>query len=50
MTGYERIAAALSGRMPDKIPIMLHNFMMVLMTGVKPTRYAVFIRGEMRNE
>jgi uroporphyrinogen decarboxylase len=28
MTGYERIAAALGGRMPDKIPVMLHNFMM----------------------
>jgi uroporphyrinogen decarboxylase len=28
MTGYERIAAALNGRMPDKIPVMLHNFMM----------------------
>ncbi|MCX6576588.1 MAG: uroporphyrinogen decarboxylase family protein [Candidatus Aminicenantes bacterium] len=28
MTGYERIAAAMDGRMPDKIPIMLHNFMM----------------------
>jgi uroporphyrinogen decarboxylase len=28
MTGYERIAAALAGRWPDKIPIMLHNFMM----------------------
>jgi len=28
MTGYERIAAALDGRYPDKIPVMLHNFMM----------------------
>ena len=28
MTGYERIAAALSGRTPDKVPVMLHNFMM----------------------
>lgn len=28
MTGYERLAAALSGRMPDKVPVMLHNFMM----------------------
>jgi uroporphyrinogen decarboxylase len=28
MTGYERIAAAMDGRIPDKIPIMLHNFMM----------------------
>lgn len=29
MTGYERIKAALAGRETDKIPIMLHNFMMV---------------------
>ncbi|MPM64834.1 hypothetical protein SDC9_111725 [bioreactor metagenome] len=28
MTGYERIEAALDGKMPDKTPIMLHNFMM----------------------
>ena len=28
MTGYERIQAALSGKQPDKTPIMLHNFMM----------------------
>lgn len=28
MTGYERIHAALSGKKPDKTPIMLHNFMM----------------------
>lgn len=28
MTGYERIQAALSGKKPDKTPIMLHNFMM----------------------
>ncbi len=28
MTGYERIAAALAGRTPDKVPVMLHNFMM----------------------
>ncbi|MEE4115855.1 MAG: uroporphyrinogen decarboxylase family protein [Marinilabiliaceae bacterium] len=28
MTGYERIKAALAGRETDKIPIMLHNFMM----------------------
>jgi len=28
MTGYERIAAALNGRIPDKVPVMLHNFMM----------------------
>ncbi len=28
MTGKERIAAALRGDKPDKIPIMLHNFML----------------------
>lgn len=30
MTGYERIQAALSGKQPDKTPIMLHNFMMAV--------------------
>jgi len=29
MNGFERIKAALSGNFPDKIPVMLHNFMMV---------------------
>jgi uroporphyrinogen-III decarboxylase len=28
MNGYERISAALKGEKPDKIPVMLHNFMM----------------------
>lgn len=28
MNGYERIHAALRGERPDKIPVMLHNFMM----------------------
>ena len=28
MNGYERIKAALSGHPTDKIPVMLHNFMM----------------------
>jgi MtaA/CmuA family methyltransferase len=28
MNGYERIKAALENRFPDKIPIMLHNFLM----------------------
>ena len=28
MNGYERITAALSGKKPDKIPVMLHNFLM----------------------
>lgn len=27
MTGYERIATALAGRKPDRVPVMLHNFM-----------------------
>jgi MtaA/CmuA family methyltransferase len=27
MTGLERITAALEGRRPDKVPVMLHNFM-----------------------
>ncbi len=29
MNGYERIKAALAGEPTDKIPVMLHNFMMV---------------------
>jgi len=28
MNGYERITAALNGEPPDKIPVMLHNFML----------------------
>jgi uroporphyrinogen decarboxylase len=28
MNGYERITAALKGEKPDKVPVMLHNFMM----------------------
>jgi uroporphyrinogen decarboxylase len=28
MNGYERISAALKGEKPDKVPVMLHNFMM----------------------
>jgi MtaA/CmuA family methyltransferase len=28
MNGYERISAALTGKPSDKVPIMLHNFMM----------------------
>ena len=30
MNGYERINAALRGEAPDKVPIMLHNFMMAV--------------------
>jgi uroporphyrinogen decarboxylase len=28
MNGYERIKAAIDGRAPDRVPVMLHNFMM----------------------
>jgi uroporphyrinogen decarboxylase len=28
MNGYERIRSALSGRPPDRVPVMLHNFML----------------------
>ena len=28
MNGYQRIRAALGGRRPDRVPIMLHNFLM----------------------
>lgn len=28
MNGYERIMAALKGEWPDRVPVMLHNFMM----------------------
>src|SRR5512139_1082069 len=28
MNGFERIAAALRGDRPDRVPVMLHNFMM----------------------
>jgi uroporphyrinogen decarboxylase len=28
MNGFERITAALKGEKPDKVPVMLHNFMM----------------------
>lgn len=28
MNGYERICAALKGEKPDKVPVMLHNFLM----------------------
>jgi MtaA/CmuA family methyltransferase len=28
MNGYERITAALKGEKPDKVPVMLHNFML----------------------
>lgn len=28
MNGHERISAALKGEKPDKVPVMLHNFMM----------------------
>ncbi len=28
MNGYERISAVLQGRWPDRVPVMLHNFML----------------------
>src|SRR5512136_1457786 len=28
MNGYQRIRAALEGRSPDRVPVMLHNFLM----------------------
>ena len=28
MNGYQRITAALRGERPDRVPVMLHNFMM----------------------
>jgi len=28
MNGYERVRAALEGRRPDRVPVMLHNFLM----------------------
>ncbi|MCH5377028.1 MAG: hypothetical protein JJ992_23945, partial [Planctomycetes bacterium] len=28
MNGYERIAAAMRGQWPDRVPIMLHNFLL----------------------
>lgn len=37
MNGKERIQAALAGRMPDKTPIMLHNFLM----GIRENGYTV---------
>ncbi len=40
MTGYERIRAALLGRHSDKVPIMLHNFMMAAREyGLTMTRF-----------
>ena len=28
MNGYERVRAAVEGRRPDRVPVMLHNFLM----------------------
>lgn len=30
MNGYERITAVLKGETPDKVPVMLHNFLMAV--------------------
>jgi MtaA/CmuA family methyltransferase len=40
MNGRERILAALTGRMPDRVPVMLHNFMMAAReSGVSMARF-----------
>lgn len=40
MNGYERIQAAMKGEKPDKIPVMLHNFMMAAKeAGVSMTQF-----------
>jgi len=40
MNGYERISAALKGEKTDKVPVMLHNFMMAAKEqGVSMTQY-----------
>jgi len=33
MNGYERVRAALEGRRPDRVPVMLHNFLMAAREG-----------------
>jgi len=40
MNGYQRICAALQGRRPDAVPVLLHNFMMAAReAGVLMSRY-----------
>lgn len=40
MNGYERIQAALSGKMPDRRPVMLHNFLQAAhMAGINMKQY-----------
>ncbi|MBP1661139.1 MAG: hemE 1, partial [Candidatus Aminicenantes bacterium] len=40
MNGYERIRAALAGRRPDRVPVMLHNFLMAAReTGMSQRRF-----------
>ena len=40
MNGFERIKAAMAGKPTDKIPIMLHNFMMAAReTGLTMAQY-----------
>ncbi len=40
MNGYERIKAALEGRMPDRRPVMLHNFLQAAeMAGINMKQY-----------
>lgn len=43
MNGYQRIMAALRGDMPDRVPIMLHNFMMAM-------REAGYTHAQYRND
>ena len=43
MNGCERILAALRGEPPDRVPIMLHNFMMA-------AREAGFTQAEYRSD
>jgi len=42
MNGYQRIKAAFDGECPDKVPVMLHNFMMA-------TREAGYTMAEYRD-
>jgi hypothetical protein len=55
MNGYGRITAALRGERPDRVPVMLHNFMMAareagmtmqaFCTATKPSRSKLLARG-----
>ena len=43
MNSYERVLAALEGRQPDRVPVMLHNFLMA-------AEEAGFTQDEYRND